>query len=139
MSKKAITWVIVGIDVLLAFFFFHKLIEASEELVRAYYDRGELRASSILSYLDSENYGIAAVLARPGRVGNEANEEDEDLYLLGEYADLLYWEKLYAADGKEEAAKRCSDRRAEIRKLIAEYGAVLDKMDQSIEKAVVKE
>ena len=139
MSKKVITWIIVGIDVLLAFFFFHELIEVSEKLVWTYYDRGELKASSILSYLDSENYGIAAVLARPGRVGDETNEADEDLYLLGEYADLLYWEKLYAADGKEEAAKRCSDRRAEIRELIAEYGTVMDKMDQSIEKAVVKE
>ena len=138
MSKKIALVIIIVLDVLVAIFFFVQLINASRKLTFAYVERGDIRPSSILSYLDWESYGVAGVLARPGRVGESVKEEDQDLYLLGEYADLLYWEKIFAADGNEGSASKCVERRKEIRNLITEYGTLLDKMDQSVENAIKK-
>ena len=138
MSKKIVLLVMVVLDVLVAIFFFIQLINASKELTFAYVERDDIRPSSILSYLDWESYGVVGVLARSGRVGDSVKEEDQDLYLLGEYADLFYWEKIYAADGNEGSASKCAERRGEIRNLITEYGTILDKMDQSVEAAVIR-
>lgn len=136
MNKKVILCVMMVLNVVLGIVFFGKLVDASRELTWAYFEQGEIRPSTILSNLDQERYGDVAVLARSGRVGGEVKDEHRDLYLLGEYADLLFLEKTFAAKGDDEAAKRCADRRAEIRSEIAEYGVVLDKMDDSIVNAV---
>lgn len=136
MNKIPIFYVIVALDIFLGIVFLAELLDASRELAWTYYEKPGIRPDTILSNLDQERYGDVAVLARSGRVGAEVKDEHRDLYLMGEYADLLFMERTFAAKGDEEAAKRCADRRAEIRSIISEYGAVLDKMDASIEDAV---
>lgn len=138
MSKKVILYILVVLDVLLGILFFVKLVGASKELAWAYYEREGIASEDILKYLDWESYGDVAVMSRSGRVGAEVKAEDQDLYLLGEYADMLFQEKTFESKGDTEAAKRCAGRRADIRATIPEYGIVLDKMDQCMENAIKK-
>ena len=102
----------------------------------AFYEKKEMKPDSLLSYMNWENYGDVAIMSRFGRVGEKVKEEDEDLYLLGEYADLLFWKKIQEADGNHEAALEYAARQSEIRKMLAGYEVVFEKMDQSIENAV---
>lgn len=136
MNKKNILGVLIVLDILLAMVFFVKLIAASEELAWVYYEKGSMVSSDILKYLDWESYGEVAVMTRAGRVGAKVKDENLDLYLLGEYADMLYQGKIFEAKGDEEAAKRCAGRCTDIRAAIPEYVTVFEKMDQSIENAI---
>lgn len=136
MNKKAILGILVGLDLLLAIVFAATLFQASEAMTWAFYEKKSIRPDDILSYMDRENYGVVAILARSGRVGEKVSAEDEDLYLLGEYADLLFWQKIQETEGNQTAASECTARLAEIRKSLGGYEVLFDKMDQSIVDAV---
>ena len=138
MNKKSILGVLIVLDILLAVVFFVKLIAASEELAWVYFEKGSMATSDILEYLDWESYGEVAVMSRSGRVGAKVKDENLDLYLLGEYADMLYQGKIFEAKGDDEAAGRCAARCADIRAAIPEYVTVFDKMDRGIENAIYK-
>ena len=135
MKKTIILWITLTIDFVLAIVFCGRLVSAANELHWAYYEKKGIEPSSVLMYLDHQSYGVVATLSRDGRVGAEVKEEDRGLYLTGEYADLLYLEKIYTACGETEQAERCAKRRGEIREEIPEYKGILDKMDLSIKTA----
>lgn len=136
MNKKTILGILIVLNVLLGVVFLKKLGDASEELAWVYFERGNMASDSILKYLDWENYGDVAVMSRSVRVGAKVNDEDRDFYLLGEYADMLYQEKVFAAKGDADAAKRCAERCVDIRAALPKYAVVMDKMDQGIENAI---
>lgn len=136
MNKKTVLKIFVVLDVILAIVFVITLFQASEKLTWAFYESKSIMPNSMLNYMDWENYGDVGVMSRSGRVGNKINAEDQDLYLLGEYADLLFWEKIQKADGNHETAAEYDARQKEIRKMLAGYEVVFDKMDQSIASAV---
>ena len=137
MSKRIILGVLVGLDILLVLVFLVKLANVSEELAWVYYERDTMKPDSMLKYLDWESYGAVASMSRAGRIGAKVKDEDRDLYLLGEYADMLYQGKIFEAKGDDEAAKRCAERCVDIRAAIPEYVTVLEKMDRSMENAIV--
>ncbi|MCR4585494.1 MAG: hypothetical protein K5686_07175 [Lachnospiraceae bacterium] len=133
MNKKILFFIILAVDIVLGIIFVFKLAAASEELTDTYVDKGELTSSSLLMYLERENYGTVAVLARPYRVGGAVNEADEDLYRLGEYAELLFTEKINEEAGRPELVQSSVKRREALRDSLGTYKAVLDKMEQSTE------
>ena len=138
MNKKMIFTILLVVDVILAVVLIINLAGVSEELSRTYYGKDASTASSLLMYLDRENYGTVAVLARSYRVGAEVDEADEDLYRLGEYGELSFLERINAGSGEDELVRDYEKRRAEIRDAIPGYKAVLDKMDLSIDKAIME-
>ena len=136
MNKKTIYGIFLVLDILLGIVFFVNLVAASEELVWVYYEKEGMQPADILKYLDWESYGAVAVMSRAGLVGAKVKAEDQAYYLMGKYADMLFQEKTFEAKGDGKAAKRCGERRTAIRTALPEYGAVLDKMDQSMENAL---
>lgn len=137
MSKKKLIFLIVlAADIVLGIVFVSKLMAASEELSWAYYESDDVNTSSVLNYLEWEEFGTAAILARSYRIRAKVDEADEELFKLGEYAEMLFYGKIYEASGMQQRAQDCDGRRSEIRKDMAEYAGVLDKMDDSLEKAI---
>ncbi|MCR5251581.1 MAG: hypothetical protein K6E50_13345 [Lachnospiraceae bacterium] len=136
MNRKGKLWIIILLDIVLGLVFFKALIGASEELSWVYIEKGGIRPDDILSYLDRKDYGTVAIMARSYRIGSKVRDEDEELYLMGEYADLLFYERIFAEDGQTEEAADFEKRRGEIRGVIPEYESVLDDMDQGIEKGL---
>jgi hypothetical protein len=135
VSKKIILGILIVLDVILGLVLFAKIGNATEEIAWTY-ERESIGPSTVLKYLDWESYGDVAALARTGRIGAKVKDEDRDLYLLGEYADMLFQEKIFTAKGDADAAKRCAERCADIRATMPGYAVVLDKMDWSIENAI---
>ena len=108
----------------------------SEKLSWDYYESDDVKTSSVLDYLEWEDFGTAAMLSRSYRIGAEVDEADEDLFKLGEYADMLFYGKIYEESGMQQRAQDCDARRSDIRKDMADYAALLDKMDDSLENAI---
>ena len=137
MSKKKLVFLILlAADIVLGVIFVSKLMAASEKLSWAYYESDDVKTSSVLDYLEWEDFGTAAMLSRSYRIGAEVDEADEELFKLGEYADMLFYGKIYEESGMQQRAQDCDGRRSEIRKDMADYAAVLDKMDDSLENAI---
>ena len=135
MSKKIILGILIVFDIILGFVHLEKIGGAAEEIAWIY-ERESIGPSDVLKYLDWESYGDVASMTRAARTGDKVKDENRDLYLLGEYADMLFQEKIFSAKGDTDAAKRCAERCAYIRATIPGYAVVLDKMDWSIENAI---
>ena len=135
-KKKLIFLILLAADIVLGVIFASKLMKASEKLSWAYYESDDVNTSSVLDYLEWEDFGTAAMLSRSYRIGAEVDEADEELFKLGEYADMLFYGKIYEESGMQQRAQDCDGRRSEIRKDMADYAAVLDKMDDSLENAI---
>ena len=138
MTKRVIVIISVIVNLILAAVFIITLTGAMEKLHFEYVEQDTIRPDSLRSYLDRENYGVVASLSHPIRGGAEVAEEYEDYYRLGEYADLMFLKEVFAKAGNEDTLAECEDRLAGIRKEMPDYGILFDKIDQSVEKAVME-
>ena len=71
MTKKPVFFITVIVDVILAILFAITLIGAIENLKFEYSEQDTIRPDSLRSYLERENYGVAAQLSHPIRGGAE--------------------------------------------------------------------
>ena len=136
MIKKVILIVSIVINIILADAFLIITVNAVNELNFAYVEEETIRPDSLRKYLEWENYGTAACLARPVRAGAEIDEEYADYYRLGEYTDLLFLKELFDRAGNTDTVSKCENRIEEIREEMPEYATIFDKMDQSAKDAV---
>lgn len=136
MSKKIILRISIAVNIILGIFFVMQFKDALEKLKFNYVEKDAMHADSIRDYLDREDYGTAAHLARPVRGGEEVATEDKDFYLLGEYTELLFFKEVFAKSGNDKTKAEFEERLADIRKEIPEYNSVFDKIDLSVKKAV---
>ena len=90
----------------------------------------------IMSGLDRENYGVVARFARPIRGEAEIYDKDKDLYMIGEYADVLFNKEIFENSGDTDSCKAMADRAARIRSEMPDYSVIFDKIDYSVEHAV---
>ncbi len=84
MSKKAVLFISIVVNVILGIAFLGLAAGAIEELKFNYVEKDTITPDSIRSYLEHENYGVAASLARSIRGGAEIDEDYTDYYMLGE-------------------------------------------------------
>ena len=92
----------------------------------------------ILDYLEREDYGTAGRTSRQMRLGEKIDEPMQEFYKVGSYADLMFWERIYAESGSEDTAEDCRKQCDEIRNTLPEYDKVYDKIDGTLEKSVTK-
>ena len=137
-KKKIIYFITIIANIILAMVFVWNLHEAKEALQFEYVEQETIRPDSLRSYLDRENYGVAASLSHPIRGGEEVAEGDKDYYMLGEYADLLFLKEVFAKAGNNDTLAACEDRLATIRKEMPDYGILFDKIDQSAANALAE-
>ncbi len=136
MSKKIILRISIVVNIILGIFFLMQFKDALEELKFNYEEIDSLHADSVRDYLDREDYGEAAKLARSIRGGKKVAQEDKDFYLLGEYTELLFLKEVFARAGNDKTKDEFEERCADIREKIPDYNAVFDKIDLSVKKAV---
>ena len=136
MNKKILFGISLIVNIILAILFVVTASEAVGELQFNYVEEDTIRPDSLRSYLDRENYGVAASLSHPIRGGAEIAEEYLDYYRLGEYADLLFLKEIFAEAGNTGTVQSCEERLKEIRAAMPEYGSLFDKIELSEEKAI---
>ena len=135
-NKNVIFIISVIVNIILAVLFLAAAAEAVRELKFSYVEEDTIRPDNIRSYLERENYGVAASLSHPIRGGAEVAAEDRDYYMLGEYADLLFLREIFAEAGNTETEHAFNERLDEIRSEMPDYGSLFDKIDLSAENAV---
>ncbi len=128
MNKKTVFVISIIVNIILAVVFATVAVGAAAELEFTYVEDDTVIPDLIRSNLERENYGCAAHLSHPIRGGAEIADEYMDDYMLGEYADLLFLNKIID----------CGARLEEIRDKMPDYGDILDKMDWSAENAIRK-
>ncbi len=138
MSKKIVLFISIVVNVILGIAFLALVSGAVEELKFNYVEIDTLTPDSIRKYLERENYGVAASLARPIRGGAEIDEEYMDYYMLGEYADLLFMKEVYAEAGNTQTVESCDKRLDEIRTKMPDYGSLFDKIELSAQNALAE-
>ncbi len=138
MSKKAVLFISIVVNVILGIAFLGLAAGAIEELKFNYVEKDTITPDSIRSYLERENYGVAASLARSIRGGAEIDEDYTDYYMLGEYADLLFMKEVFAEAGNTGTVEDCEKRLNEIRTEMPDYGGLFDKIELSEKNALVE-
>ncbi len=136
--KKIIMIVMVIVNVILGIVLLINVIGAYDKLKFEYVEEGTIGPENLRSYLDRENYGVVAGLASPIRGGAEVDAADEDYYRLGEYAELLFLKEIFAKAGNTDTYAACEERLGEIREGMSDYGVIFDKIDLSVENAIVE-
>ena len=131
MIKKVILILSLVMNLFLLIALVRVLPEAIEELHFSYVERDTILPATIRNYLDWENYGSAAGLSRPIRGGAKISEEDADYFKLGEYAELVFLTKVFAASQNTGTVEKCESRMTQIRGEMPVYDAIFDKIDQS--------
>ena len=138
MTKKTIYRITIIVNIILAIVFAVTLMGAIDNLKFEYVEQETIGPDNLRSYLDRENYGVAASLSHSIRGGAEVAKEYEDYYRLGEYADILFLKEVFAKAGNTDTLAECEKRLAVIRKEMPDYGILFDKIDKSAEKAVME-
>lgn len=136
MIKKVLFYVFLAVDIILGILFIKNIVGASRELVWVNSEKDSIQTSGVLEYLDWEDYGTAGVLARSYRVGAKVREDDENIYRLGEYADLLFLSRIHEEDPDDDTAGKIKDRMDSIRAKMSDYAPVFDEMDLSLENTL---
>ena len=138
MTKKTIYRITIIVNIILAIVFAVTLMGAIDNLKFEYVEQETIGPDNLRSYLDRENYGVAASLSHSIRGGAEVAKEYEDYYRLGEYADILFLKEVFAKAGNTDTLAECEKRLTVIRKEMPDYGILFDKIDKSAEKAVME-
>ncbi|MBO7515440.1 MAG: hypothetical protein J6T47_07455, partial [Lachnospiraceae bacterium] len=112
------------------------IMGAADELKFAYVERDTITPRDLQMYLDMENYGTAASLARSIRAGAEVEKEDADYYYLGEYAEVLFLKALFEESGNTASVNACEKRMKEIEENMPEYSGILEKIRWSVDQAL---
>ena len=138
MIKRIVFIASLAVNAILAIVMVVGIVGAAEELEFTYVEKETIRPDSINMYLDMENYGTVAALSHSVRGGAEIKEEYAECFAMGEYADLLFQRRIFEADGDEDTLKKCDERLSAIRADYPGQSSVFDKMDSSVEKAVME-
>ena len=136
MNKKTIFIISIVVNIILALVLIVAGAKAVDTLHFNYVEEDTIVPDSIRSYLERENYGVAASLSHPIRGGAEVDSEDLDYYMLGEYADLLFLIRIFEEADDDTTVKNCERRLKEIRDDMPGYDSLLDKIDWSAENAL---
>ena len=136
MNKKTVFVISIVVNIILAIVFVVVAAKAADTLHFTYVEEDTIRPDSLRSYLDRENYGVAASLSQPIRGGAEIDSEDLDYYMLGEYADLLFLTEVFKESGDDKTVKNFEQRLKEIRDDMPEYDSLFDKIDWSAQNAL---
>ncbi len=134
--KSKIYAVTIVVNIILGIILIITLPGAISELQSEYSEPEAAWPDTVRMYLEHENYGVAACLARPIRGGAEITGEEADYYRLGEYADLLFLKEVFVKEGNMGSAELFGNRIDKIRKEMPEYTVIFDKIDQSERNAV---
>ena len=137
MSKKMVFSISIFVNIVLAIVFFALLFDAAGELKFEYVEQETIRPDTLRKELERERYGSAAWLSRPIRGGAVVAPEYEDYYRLGAYTDLLFMKEVFDRAGHTDTVTDCEKKLIQIREEMPDYGALLDKIEQSTAKAVV--
>jgi len=138
VNKKAVLIISIIVNIILALVFIIAAVGASAELKFNYVEDDTIAPDTIRSNLERENYGVAASVSRPIRIGAVVADEYMDYYMLGEYADLLFAKEIYEQAGNTQTLKECTGRLEEIRNKMPDYGSLFDKIDWSAQNAIRK-
>lgn len=138
MSKKTIFGISVIVNIILACVLFAVSWKAKDELHFTYVEKDTIRPDSLRSYLERENYGVAASLSHPIRGGAEIADEYMDYYMLGEYADLLFLKEIFTEAGNTKTVKEFEERLLEIRAKMPDYGSLFEKIELSARNCLEK-
>ena len=138
MSKKTIFGISVIVNIILACVLFAVSWKAKDELHFTYVEKDTIRPDSLRSYLERENYGVAASLSHPIRGGAEIADEYMDYYMLGEYADLLFLKEIFTEAGNTKTVKEFEERLLEIRAKMPDYASLFEKIELSARNCLEK-
>ena len=136
MTKKILLAVSIVVNLVLAVFLVINIMGAADKLKFAYVERDTITPRDLRMYLDMQNYGTAASLARQIRIGAEVEKEDADYYYLGEYAEVLFLKALFEESGNTESVNACEKRMKEIEENMPEYSGILEKIRWSVDQAL---
>ena len=136
MIKKIIFGVSVVVNIILLLAVLSYGLEVRQALDYIYVRKDAMAPESIRSYLERENYGVAAAQSHRIRGGAEIADEYMDYYMLGEYADLLFLKVIFEEAGNTETLEKCEERLEEIRTEMPAYGSLFDKMEISAKNAI---
>ncbi|MCR4762036.1 MAG: hypothetical protein K5696_00755 [Lachnospiraceae bacterium] len=137
-NKTAVFMISIVVNILLALLLLVTGLEAGEKLHFIYVEEDTIRPDGLRSYLERENYGVAASLSHPIRGGAEVADEYLDYYMLGEYADLLFQKEIFAEAGNTGTVNSFENRLEEIRREMPDDVTLFDKIDLSARNAIRK-
>ncbi|HAG14011.1 MAG TPA: hypothetical protein DCG49_09145 [Ruminococcus sp.] len=137
--KTAAKWAVLIADLILGITFVVLVISTLSNLSKSEIVQKEGTDEYIVKYLEREDYGNAAMSSRQMRLGEEIDAPMQEFYMVGSYADLMFWEKIYAESGSESTAEDCRKQCDEIRDSLSEYENVFEKIDHTLENATAKE
>ncbi len=138
MTKKVIFGISVAVNIILALVLIALIPGAVSELHFEYVEQETIRPDTVREYLEWENYGTVAALARPVRGGAEVGSEYEADFRVGEYAELKFLHEIYSGAGRTDTARACEERMSVLRGELFGYGDVLDEIDKSVADAAVR-
>ena len=136
--KTAAGWAVFIIDIILGIVFISLLISTLSNLSKSQVIQNKGTSEYIIKYIEREDYGTAGIVSRAMRLGTEVDEPMQEFYMVGSYADLMFWEKIYAESGSDHTAEDCRKQYEEIKNTLPEYKKVFEKIDDTLEKAVAK-
>ena len=138
MNKKTLFLISIAVNIILALVLVIVGTGAVGQLQFNYVEEDTIRPDSLRSYLDRENYGVAASLSHLIRGGAEVDPEDLDYYRLGEYADLLFLKEIFKEAGNDATVESFEQELSKIREEMPEYGILFDKIEESAKNALPK-
>ncbi len=132
MNRKIIFRSLTAVNIILGIWLIISVIGAVNELNLQYVEADSHTPRSLVMYLEREEYGVAAGLARPVRGGELITGENEDYYRIGEYAELSFLKEIYVKKGATETVAIYENRLASLRDRLPEYASIFDKIDTSV-------
>ncbi|MBE5870698.1 MAG: hypothetical protein E7294_05515 [Lachnospiraceae bacterium] len=138
MNKKVIFRISVLLNGILAVVLVISMAHAMKEIDRNKENHSLWRMANILmeDKVEEQAYGWLGAQTRPSRYGAKEYPNNRNYYRLGEYADLLFFREVYQAGGEKEQAADCGERINELKEELSGQSAVLDKIEQSVQKAL---
>ena len=136
--KIAAEWAVFITDIILGIVFISLLISTLSNISRSEVVQKDGTSEYILDHIEREDYGTAGIESRKMRLGEKIDEPMQEFYMVGSYADLMFWEKIYAESGSELTAEDLRKQYEEIKDTLPEYNNVFEKIDDTLEKAVEK-
>ena len=138
MIKKIIFGITILLNIILSVVLVFTIIRSVNEITSNYDEDAltEVADSSVKTELERENFGYVGARTRPWRYGAQGQEGSEDYYKLGEYTDRLFFREFYEAAGDRHSVEESDKRLEELRTDLSGYENILDKMDESVKKAI---
>ena len=136
--KIAAEWAVCITDIILGIIFIGLLISTLSNISKSEVVRKKGTNDYILDSIERDDYGTAGIMSRKMRLGEEIDEPMQEFYMVGSYADLMFWEKIYAEGGNESTAEDCRRQCEEIRNTLPEYEKVFEKIDDTLKIAGAK-